>query len=179
VAGRYHVGHRSAPATVRRVHVGADGRGHQGASPRDGVDTGGLWIRPRLPYGRGTTDTMPGILCTLPQGIPDSGGAGKYRGGNAAEWAFIADGSVEIKSCRACGCADPTSRELWRPGALNEYSFVGVQTCRGTRARPTAHPTGDCQRGSPSLQPRPSTSADATRRVRHPLEQPPRDTVTL
>jgi N-methylhydantoinase B len=70
--------------------------------------------------------TMP-ILYVYRKEIPDSGGAGKFRGGNAAEWAFVAHKTEQLAhATSACGCAVPTAHGLsgGGPGAPNEYRFV-------------------------------------------------------
>jgi N-methylhydantoinase B len=95
---------------------------------RDGVDTGGLWFDPKgfMPNVEHYEHTMP-ILYLYRKEIPDSGGAGKYRGGNAAEWAFVPHKTDRlIQAATACGCAVPTSHGAsgGYPGAPNEYSFV-------------------------------------------------------
>lgn len=71
---------------------------------RDGVDTGGLYF---IPKGRAANveeaeDMFP-ILYLARREKADSGGAGKYRGGNSFEVLFIAHGTDEIMHTTASG----------------------------------------------------------------------------
>lgn len=95
---------------------------------RDGVDTGGIWFDAKgfMPNVEQIEHTMP-ILYVYRKEIADSGGAGKFRGGNSAEWAFIAHKTNQLAhATSACGCAVPTAHGLsgGGPGAPNEYRFL-------------------------------------------------------
>lgn len=77
---------------------------------RDGVDTGGLYFIPR---GRAANveeneQAFP-ILYLYRRELPDSGGAGLFRGGNSGEFAIMPHGAEEITQTTAgCGYAVPT-----------------------------------------------------------------------
>jgi N-methylhydantoinase B len=95
---------------------------------RDGVDTGGIWFDAKgfMPNVEQIEHTMP-ILYVYRKEIADSGGAGKFRGGNSAEWAFVAHKTDQLAhATSACGCAVPTAHGLsgGGPGAPNEYRFL-------------------------------------------------------
>lgn len=95
---------------------------------RDGVNTGGLWFDSKgfMPNVEHNEHTMP-VLYLYRKEIPDSGGAGKYRGGNSAEWAFVPHKTDRlVQAASACGCAVPTAHGIagGYPGAPNEYTFV-------------------------------------------------------
>jgi N-methylhydantoinase B len=104
------------------------GAGLGAFATRDGVDTGGIWFDAKgfMPNVEQVEHTMP-ILYVYRKEIPDSGGAGKYRGGNAGEWAFVAHKTDKVvHATSACGCAVPTAHGLsgGGPGAPNEYRIV-------------------------------------------------------
>ena len=104
------------------------GAGVGAFATRDGVDTGGIWFDAKgfMPNVEQIEHTMP-ILYVYRKEIPDSGGTGKFRGGNAAEWAFIAHKTDRLShATSACGCAVPTAHGLsgGGPGAPNEYRFL-------------------------------------------------------
>lgn len=95
---------------------------------RDGVDTGGLWFDAKgfMPNVEQVEHTLP-VLYLYRKEIPDSGGAGRYRGGNAGEWAFVAHKTDRlVHATSACGCAVPTAHGLagGHPGAPNQYRFL-------------------------------------------------------
>jgi N-methylhydantoinase B len=104
------------------------GAGLGAFSNRDGVDTGGLWFDAKgfMPNIEQVEHTMP-LLYVYRKEIPDSGGAGRFRGGNAAEWAFVAHKTDQLAhATSASGCAVPTAHGLsgGGPGAPNEYRFL-------------------------------------------------------
>jgi N-methylhydantoinase B len=95
---------------------------------RDGVDSGGLWFDAKgfMPNVEHAEHAMP-ILYLYRKEIADSGGAGKYRGGNGGEWAFVAHKTDNLThATSASGCAIPTAHGLsgGGPGAPNNYRFV-------------------------------------------------------
>lgn len=95
---------------------------------RDGVDTGGLWYDPKgfMPNVEQYEYAMP-LLYLYRREVPDSGGAGRFRGGNAAEWAFVPHKTEQLtQAASACGCAVPTAHGICggEPGAPNSYTFV-------------------------------------------------------
>jgi N-methylhydantoinase B len=95
---------------------------------RDGVDTGGLYF---IPKGRAANveeaeDMFP-ILYLARREKVDSGGAGKYRGGNSLELLFIPHGTDEILHTTATGCVGvPTGLGLYggMPSCTNVFAFV-------------------------------------------------------
>lgn len=101
---------------------------------RDGVDTGGLWFDSKgiMPNVEQNEYSMP-LLYLYRRQVPDSGGAGKYRGGNGGEVCFVPHKTERIvQTTTACGCAVPTARGLFggHPGATNEYVFVAGSNVR-------------------------------------------------
>jgi N-methylhydantoinase B len=95
---------------------------------RDGVDTGGIWFDAKgyMPNVEQVEHTMP-ILYLYRNEIADSGGAGKFRGGNGGEWAFVAHKTDRlVHATSACGVAVPTGQGLsgGGPGAPNQYRMV-------------------------------------------------------
>lgn len=95
---------------------------------RDGVNTGGLWYDPKgfMPNVEQYEYSMP-LLYLYRREVPDSGGAGKFRGGNSAEWAFVPHKTEQlVQAASACGCGVPTAHGICggEPGATNEYTFV-------------------------------------------------------
>lgn len=102
---------------------------------RDGIDTGGLWFDSKgsMPNVEQVEHTLP-LLYLYRKEVPDSGGAGRFRGGNAGEWAFVAHKTSQVlHASSACGCAVPTAHGLsgGDPGAPNQYRFIG-----GTNIQP-------------------------------------------
>lgn len=95
---------------------------------RDGVDTGGLYF---IPKGRAANveeaeDMFP-ILYLARREKADSGGAGKYRGGNSFEVLFIPHGTDEIMHTTASGGVAMTAGiGLYggMPSCPNYYGFV-------------------------------------------------------
>ena len=95
---------------------------------RDGVDTGGLYFIPR---GRAANveenEFHFPILYLFRREQPDSGGAGRFRGGNGGELSFIPHGTSELVQTTATGgCAVPTGLGLagGHPGCTNFFSLV-------------------------------------------------------
>lgn len=95
---------------------------------RDGVDSGGLWfdakgLAPNVEHNEWST---PALFLSRRE-IPDSGGAGKFRGGNSLQTTWVthkADSMVQTAS--ACGCAVPTGRGLFggMAGSPNGFDFL-------------------------------------------------------
>jgi N-methylhydantoinase B len=95
---------------------------------RDGIDTGGCWWDPRslAPNVEENEHYFP-ILYLYRREWADSGGAGRWRGGNSAVLAFVAHGTERIDhSTATCGVAIPTSEGLFggAPAAACRYRFV-------------------------------------------------------
>ena len=95
---------------------------------RDGVDSGGLWFDAKgfAPNVEHNEWAMP-VLFLDRRETPDSGGAGRYRGGNALEMAWVTHKSDSVvQTTTACGCAIPTARGIagGYAGAPNRYEFV-------------------------------------------------------
>lgn len=95
---------------------------------RDGVDTGGLYFIPR---GRAANveenEYHFPLLYLYRRELPDSGGAGKFRGGNSAEMAFVPHGTDEILQTTATsGCGVPTGLGLagGHPSCTNDYLLL-------------------------------------------------------
>ena len=81
---------------------------------RDGVGTGGYPFDPRVPCANveDSERVMP-VLYLYRYEMPDSGGAGKFRGGNSAVVGIVAHGTDEvIHSTAGGGCAVPTATGL-------------------------------------------------------------------
>ena len=81
---------------------------------RDGIDTGGVHWEPKSIMGNveQIEQTFP-ILYLYRREVPDSGGAGKFRGGNSAAFAVIPHRVDAIHHApSAAGCAVPTSAGL-------------------------------------------------------------------
>jgi N-methylhydantoinase B len=95
---------------------------------RDGVDTGGLYF---IPKGRAANveeneHHFP-LLYLYRRELADSGGAGKHRGGNSAEMAFIPHATDRILQTTATsGCAVPTGLGLagGHPSCTNDYVLI-------------------------------------------------------
>lgn len=95
---------------------------------RDGVDTGGLYFIPRGRAGNVEENEhhFP-ILYLYRRELPDSGGAGRFRGGNGGEMSFIPHGTDEIMQTTATsGCSVPTGLGLagGHPACTNDYVMV-------------------------------------------------------
>lgn len=106
----------------------AVGGGLGAFATRDGIDTGGLWFDSKgsMPNVEQIEHTMP-LLYLYRKEVPDSGGAGRFRGGNSGEWAFVTHKTGQvIHATSACGCAVPTAHGLsgGDPGAPNHYRFL-------------------------------------------------------
>jgi len=94
----------------------------------DGISTGGQSRTPicKLPNVEHTEQSFP-VLFLYRKEVPDSGGAGKWRGGLSAESCFIPHGTGEIThDTLSSGNAIPTSTGMMGgyPGAPNVYKFV-------------------------------------------------------
>jgi N-methylhydantoinase B len=100
-----------------------------GAFPdRDGVDTGGSFYEPKTIIGNvEQIEEMFPVLYLYRRELPDSGGAGKFRGGNSASFAVIAHGVETIYHApSAAGCAVPTSLGLFggHPACTNRFRML-------------------------------------------------------
>jgi N-methylhydantoinase B len=95
---------------------------------RDGVDAGGLWfdskgMAPNVEQNEWSTPA----LFLYRRETPDSGGAGRFRGGNSIEVAWIPHKTDRImQATTSGGCAIPTARGLFggSAGSPNRYTFV-------------------------------------------------------
>lgn len=97
-------------------------------SHADGISTGGQSRTPicRLPNVEHTEQTFP-LLFLYRKEMPDSGGAGKFRGGLSAESCFIPHRTDRItQDTLSSGNALPTSTGMMGgyPGAVNRYRFM-------------------------------------------------------
>lgn len=95
---------------------------------RDGVDTGGMYL---VPKGRAANveqnELHFPVLYLYRKELPDSGGAGQYRGGNSGELAFIPHKTTRIiQDTATSGAAVPTGMGLFggNPACTNEYIMV-------------------------------------------------------
>jgi N-methylhydantoinase B len=97
-------------------------------SNADGISTGGQARTPicKMPNVEHTEQDFP-VLFLYRKEMPDSGGAGKYRGGLSAESCFIPHNTDRIThDTLSSGNATPTSTGMMGgyPGATNAYRFV-------------------------------------------------------
>lgn len=103
--------------------------GAVGAFPsRDGVDTGGTFYEPKSLMGNvEQIESMFPVLYLYRRELPDSGGAGKFRGGNSGAFAVVAHKVETIfHAPSAAGCAVPTSLGLsgGSPAATNSFRML-------------------------------------------------------
>ncbi len=101
----------------------------------DGISTGGQSRTPisRMPNIEHTEQLYP-MLILYRREIPDSGGAGKFRGGMSAEVAFIPHNTDRIiHNTVSSGNAVPTSIGLMggHPGVTNTITFAKDTNTRG------------------------------------------------
>ena len=94
----------------------------------DGINTGGQSRTPicQLPNIEHTEQSFP-ILFLYRKELPDSGGAGKYRGGLSAESCFIPHNTDFItQDTLSSGNATPTSPGMMGgyPSSTNAYTFI-------------------------------------------------------
>jgi N-methylhydantoinase B len=94
----------------------------------DGISTGGQSRTPicKLPNIEHTEQSFP-LLFLYRKELPDSGGAGKYRGGLSAESCFIPHNTDEVThDTLSSGHAMPTSLGMMggHPGNVNIYRFT-------------------------------------------------------
>lgn len=100
-----------------------------GAFPhRDGIDTGGVHWEPKSVMGNveQIEQNFP-ILYLYRREVADSGGAGKFRGGNSAAFAVIPHGVAQLHHApSAAGCAVPTSTGLagGYPARTNSFRMI-------------------------------------------------------
>ncbi|MGR8946785.1 MAG: hydantoinase B/oxoprolinase family protein [Gammaproteobacteria bacterium] len=97
-------------------------------SMADGINTGGQSRTPicQLPNIEHTEQNFP-ILFLYRKELPDSGGAGKYRGGLSAESCFIPHNTdVITQDTLSSGNATPTSPGIMGgyPSTTNGYTFI-------------------------------------------------------
>lgn len=106
---------------------------------RDGIDTGGVHWDPKSIMGNveQIEETFP-ILYLYRREVPDSGGAGKFRGGNSAAFAVVPHGVEAIQHApSAAGCAVPTSAGLagGYPARTNSFRMIKDSDVRARFAR--------------------------------------------
>ena len=94
----------------------------------DGINTGGQSRTPicQLPNVEHTEQSFP-VLFLYRKELPDSGGAGKYRGGLSAESCFIPHNTAVItQDTLSSGNATPTSTGMMGgyPSTTNAYTFL-------------------------------------------------------
>ncbi len=94
----------------------------------DGINTGGQSRTPicQLPNVEHTEQTFP-VLFLYRKELPDSGGAGQYRGGLSAESCFIAHNTERMThDTLSSGNATPTSTGMMGgyPSTTNAYTFI-------------------------------------------------------
>ncbi len=100
-----------------------------GAFPqRDGIDTGGVHWEPQSIMGNveQLEQSFP-ILYLYRREVADSGGAGKFRGGNSAAFAVVPHGVGQLfHAPSAAGCAVPTSSGLagGYPARTNSFRMI-------------------------------------------------------
>jgi len=97
-------------------------------SSGDGISTGGQSRTPicKLPNIEHTEQTFP-LLFLYRKEVPNSGGAGKYRGGLSAESCFIPHNTdVIVQDTLSSGNSVPTSTGMMGgyPATTNAYKFV-------------------------------------------------------
>ncbi len=97
-------------------------------STGDGISTGGQSRTPicKLPNIEHTEQTFP-LLFLYRKEVPDSGGAGKYRGGLSAESCFIPHNTDQIvQDTLSSGNSVPTSTGMMGgyPATTNSYRFI-------------------------------------------------------
>jgi N-methylhydantoinase B len=111
-----------------------------GAFPfRDGVDSGGVHWQPKSIVGNveQVEQSFP-VLYLYRREVPDSGGAGKFRGGNSAAFAVIPHGTDQIfHAPSAAGCAVPGGVGLagGYPARTNSFRMIRDTDVRARFAR--------------------------------------------
>ena len=100
----------------------------------DGINTGGQVRTPicQLPNVEHTEQSFP-VLFLYRKELPDSGGAGRFRGGMSAESCFIPHNTEEIvQDTLSSGNAAPTSPGLMGgyPSTTNRYAYVTASDIR-------------------------------------------------
>jgi N-methylhydantoinase B len=108
-------------------------------STQDGISTGGQSRTPicKLPNIEHTEQSFP-LLFLYRKEVPDSGGAGRYRGGLSAESCFIPHNTDKIvQDTLSSGNAIPTSTGMMGgyPGTTNIYRFLRGSDIRARLAR--------------------------------------------
>ena len=105
---------------------------------KDGVDTGGnVWgpkgLAPNIEHNE---QSFP-VLYLWRRELPDSGGAGRFRGGNSGSFAVVPHGVSEVThDVTAWGMAVPTSPGLFGgdPGAPNRIQMIRDSDVRSAMA---------------------------------------------
>jgi len=97
-------------------------------SHADGISTGGQARTPicKMPNIEHTEQDFP-VLFLYRKEVPDSGGAGKFRGGLSAESCFVPHNTPSItQDTLSSGNATPTATGMMGgyPGTTNEYKYV-------------------------------------------------------
>ena len=97
-------------------------------SHADGISTGGQARTPicKMPNIEHTEQDFP-VLFLYRKEVPDSGGAGKFRGGLSAESCFVPHNTPSItQDTLSSGNATPTGTGMMGgyPGTTNEYKYV-------------------------------------------------------
>ena len=97
-------------------------------SHADGISTGGQARTPicKMPNIEHTEQDFP-VLFLYRKEVPDSGGAGKFRGGLSPESCFVPHNTPSItQDTLSSGNATPTGTGMMGgyPGATNEYKYV-------------------------------------------------------
>jgi len=108
-------------------------------STQDGISTGGQSRTPicKLPNIEHTEQSFP-LLFLYRKEVPDSGGAGRFRGGLSAESCFIPHNTDRIiQDTLSSGNAIPTSTGMMGgyPGTTNIYRFIRASDIRARLAR--------------------------------------------
>ena len=111
---------------------------------RDGQDTGGWpWdLQSTMPNVEDNELFYP-LLYLWRKELPDSGGAGRYRGGNAAEWAFIPHKTDKIVTSTVTSTVAIPGPGLFGgfPTSSNKYQLVRGADVHARLARGEAMPT--------------------------------------
>ena len=156
---------------------------------RDGIATGGQVRSPicRIGNVEHNEQSFP-ILTLYRRENTDSGGAGKYRGGNSAITAFIPHGTSEMwHETESSGAAIPTAPGLFQgyPACTNAYDFRRDtdilrqfrerQMLRGHRRGQRRLNSSSCGRSTSARAPRTSTRSRSRRGAGYgdPLDRDP------
>jgi N-methylhydantoinase B len=95
---------------------------------RDGIDTGGVHWEPKsLMANVEQVEQMFPVLYLYRRELADSGGAGRFRGGNSGAFAVVVHGTDQIfHAPSAAGCAVPTGGGLSGgfPACTNSFRLI-------------------------------------------------------